>query len=95
MVIRSLAPSEIEWDTANVNDPRTWANWEDDLKSGGLTQVECNRVLALVLEANALDEAKLQKAREVFLRGQEPMPDVFSSPRSEQPSTPSGEPANG
>ena len=85
MVIRSLAPSEIEWDTANANDPRTWANWEDDLKSGGLTQVECNRV----------DEAKLQRARDVFLRGQEPMPDVFSSPRSEQPSTPSGEPANG
>jgi hypothetical protein len=57
--------------------------------------VECNRVLALVLEANALDEAKLQRAREVFLRGQEPMPDVFSSPRSEQPSMPSGELANG
>ena len=95
MVIRSLAPTEIEWDTVNVDDPRTWANWEDDLKGGGLTQVECNRVLALVLEANALDEAKLQKAREVFLRGQEPMPDEFSWPRSEQPSTPSGEPANG
>ena len=66
--------SEIEWDTVNEDDPRTWPNWEDDLKSGGLTQVECNRVLALVLEANALDEAKLQKAREVFLAGQEPMP---------------------
>ena len=52
-------------------------------------------MLALVLEANALDEGKLQKAREVFLRGQEPMPEEFSSPQSEQPSTPSGEPANG
>ena len=95
MVIRSLAPSEIEWDTANVNDPRTWANWEDDLKSGGLTQVECNRVLALVLEANALDEAKLQKAREVFLAGQAPMPPEFSGPATEPANTPSGTPANG
>jgi hypothetical protein len=60
-----------------------------------LTQVECNRVLALVLEANALDDAKLQRAREVFLRGQEPMPAEFSSPLSAPPSSPSGGPANG
>ena len=95
MVIRSLAPSEIEWDTANANDPRTWANWEDDLKSGGLTQVECNRVLALVLEANALDEAKLQRARVLFLAGQAPMPDEFSSPLTELPRSRFGTPANG
>ena len=95
MVLKSLTPTEIEWDTLDENDPRTWSKWEDDLKSGGLTQVECNRVLALVLEANALDEAKLQKARESFLRGQGPIPEEFSSPRSEQPSSPSGGPANG
>jgi len=94
-VIRSLAPSEIEWDTVKENDPRTWARWEEALKSAGLTQVECNRVLALVLEANALDDAKLQRAREVFLRGQEPMPEEFSSPLSAPPSSPSGEPARG
>jgi hypothetical protein len=95
MVIHSLEPSEIEWDTVNKDDPRAWTKWEDDLKSGGLTQVECNRVLALVLEANALDEGKLQRAREFFLRGQEPMPEEFSSLQSEQSSSPSGEPANG
>ena len=95
MVLGSLEPSQIEWDTANKADPRTWTKWEDDLKSGGLTQVECNRVLALVLEANALDEAKLQKAREVFLAGQAPMPPEFSGPATEPASTPSGTPANG
>lgn len=95
MVVKSLARSEIEWDLVKENDPRTWARWEEDLKNGGLTQVECNRVLALVLEANALDDAKLQRAREVFLRGQEPMPEEFSSPHSAPPSSPSGGPANG
>ena len=94
-VLRSLAPSEIGWDSRKEDAPRTWPNWEQDLKNAGLTQVECNRVLALVFEANALDDAKLQKAREVFLRGQEPMPEEFSSPRTEQPSTPSGGPAKG
>ena len=95
MVVKSLAPSEIEWDSVKENDPRTWAKWEEDLKSAGLTQVECNRVLALVLEANALDDAKLQRAREVFLAGQAPMPPEFSGPVIEPPSSLSGGPANG
>ena len=69
IVIRSLLPSQIEWDTVQLDNPSTWANWDSDLKSAGLSEMECNRVLALVLEANCLDEAKLRKAREVFLRG--------------------------
>ena len=52
-----------------LDDPSTWANWETELKDNGLSQMECNRVLALVLEANCLDEKKLQKARELFLQG--------------------------
>jgi hypothetical protein len=67
IVVKSLL--DIEWDTVQVDNPSTWLNWEDDLKSAGLTAVECNRVLGLVLEANSLDEAKLQQARMVFLRG--------------------------
>jgi hypothetical protein len=94
IVVRSLEPSEIEWDTVNLDDPRTWANWEKDLKNGGLSQIEANRVLALVMEANALDEAKLQKARESFLAGQIPMPAEFSGPQTEPASMPSGERAS-
>jgi hypothetical protein len=95
IVTRSLESSEVEWDTVKREDPRTWPNWEQDLKNGGLTQIEANRVLALVMEANALDEAKLQKAREVFLAGQAPMPPEFSGPATEPANTPSGTPANG
>jgi hypothetical protein len=95
IVTRSLEPSVIEWDTVVLNDPRSWANWEKDLKDGGLNQIESNRVLGLVLEANALDEAKLAKARESFLLGQVPMPAEFSGQVSEPANTESGEPANG
>jgi len=94
IVIHSLALTEIEWDTVKLDDPRTWANWDKDLINGGLTQVEANRVLGLVLEANALDEAKLQKARELFLVGQAPMPPEFSGPVSARANTPSGTPAS-
>jgi hypothetical protein len=69
MVVHSLEPSQIEWDTVKLENPATWINWEADLKAGGLSQVECNRILALVFEANCLDEAKLQKARSFFLQG--------------------------
>ena len=68
IAVQSLVPSDIEWDTVDLDNPATWANWEADLKAGGLAQVEINRVLGLVLEANCLDEAKLKKAREVFLQ---------------------------
>jgi hypothetical protein len=95
IVTRSLAPSDIEWDTVKLDDQRTWANWEEDLKNGGLTQIECNRVLALVMEANALDESKLQKARELFLRGQGPMPPEFSGPLTAPANMPSGKPVQG
>ncbi len=69
IVVHSLIPSKIEWETVKLDNPASWANWEDDLKTAGLSQMECNRVLTLVLEANCLDEKKLRKAREVFLQG--------------------------
>lgn len=69
MVVNSLAPSKIEWDTVVIDQPGTWANWEDDMKKAGISQVECNLVLKLVLEVNQLDEGKLKKAREVFQHG--------------------------
>jgi hypothetical protein len=75
LVVNSLKPSEIEWDTVKDDVPGTWTNWESDLKANGLSQVETNLVLGLVFEANSLDESKLAKAREVFLRGpQETLP---------------------
>jgi hypothetical protein len=69
IAVHSLIPSEIEWDTVKLDNPTTWSNYEDDLKNAGLTAAECNRITGLVLEANSLDEAKLQQARATFLRG--------------------------
>lgn len=69
LVVHSLKPSDIEWDTVKLDSPSTWANWEEDLKNAGLTQVECNLVFNLVWGANSLDENKLKRARETFLRG--------------------------
>jgi len=95
IVVNSLEPSDIEWDTVEEDNPRTWKNWENDLRNGGLSEIECSRVLATVMEANALDEAKLRKAREVFLRGQVQTPPTSSGQVTEPASMPSGAPAKG
>jgi hypothetical protein len=69
IVIQSLAPSQIEWDTVKLDAPATWLNWESDLHDAGLSTMECNRIMSLVLQANCLDERKLEEARKLFLRG--------------------------
>jgi len=94
LTVRSLAPSDIEWDTVDPRKSSTWVNWEKDLKASGFNQVECNRIRQLVFQANSLDEDKLTQARENFLAGQQPVPSEFSGPSTEPESTPSGTPAS-
>jgi len=91
MVTRSLEPSEIEWDTVDLENPKTWQNWEPDLRKAGMTQVEVNRVGKLVMEANSLDETKLNQARESFLLGRALARSASYSPNTEPVNTPSGE----
>ena len=93
MVTRTLAPSEIEWDTVDLNNPKTWVNWESDLRNAGMTQIEVNKVGTLVMDANSLSEEKLAHARELFLLGRALVQRNSSSPNTAPASSQSGEPA--
>ncbi|MCP4896249.1 MAG: hypothetical protein GY906_04670 [bacterium] len=68
--VKSLEPSNIEWTNVDLEKPATWPNWIDELQEAGIASTELNRVQNLILEANALNEAKLKEARDAFLRGQ-------------------------
>jgi hypothetical protein len=92
LVVHTLAPSNIEWDTVQPGNPRTWANWDNDLKNAGLITNERNRVLDLAIEANVLTEAKIKEARESFLRGQALAQLASPGQPSEPDTTPSGQP---
>lgn len=94
MAIHSLIPSEIEWETVDYNNPKTWKDWDKELREAGLSDVEVNRVVVCVMQANALDEKKLKEARELFLRGMVAGESESSGPRTEPESTPSGEPVS-
>ena len=92
LVINSL--QEIEWDTVDPDDPKTWLNWSEDLRAEKFSENEINRILVLCMQANCLDELKLKAAREAFLHGQGATKVQLSGQNTEQQSTPSGEPAN-
>ncbi len=93
IALKSLEPSEIEWSTVNMDNPSTWANWEKELLSAGLSSIELNRIVACIMQANCLDESKLEKARETFLRGLEEPKEKSSGQDTEPQNTQSGEPA--
>jgi hypothetical protein len=93
IMIKSLEPSEIEWDTVVLDQPQSWLNWREDLSKAGFTEVEIERITVCVLQANCLDESKLARAREDFLAGQG-MLAKFSGLPTEPANTPSGEPVN-
>jgi hypothetical protein len=94
IVLKSLEPSEIEWATVDLGNPETWENWQKELIEAHFSSVEINRITVCVMQANSLDERKLEAARESFLRGPEGTAEKSSGPVTAQPNTPSGEPAN-
>ena len=91
LVLKSLEPSDIEWETVDMEKPGTWEKWDKELQDAGFSVTECNRIIDCVMTANSLNEAKLREARESFLRGQRAEKAKSSGQRTEQPSTPSGQ----
>lgn len=93
--LRSLEPSDIEWETVKLDDPSTWSKWMEELEQAGLSDVELQRVQTLVLDANALNEAKLKEARDSFLRGQGQEAETSSGLQTTPESSQSGQPVSG
>lgn len=92
LVVKSLEPSEIEWEKVQIDNPRTWMEYINDFKNAGLTTIEINRIVQCVMQANSLDEAKLEQARKVFLLGQAQAQKESSGHSTVQVNMPSGEP---
>ncbi len=95
LVLKSLEPSKIEWTKVNMESPDTWLLWDKEMREAGLADIEINRIIMCVMQANSLDEAKLVEARKVFLRGKDKEVNVSSGLPIEQASLPFGEPVSG
>ena len=92
IALKSMEPSEIEWETVNMGDPSTWLNWETELRAASVSSIEINRIVMCIMQANALDEAKLEEARASFLLGIAEGPVKSCGLPTEPQSTSSGEP---
>lgn len=95
LAIKSLEPSNIEWDTVKLEDPSTYVNWETDFKNAGFTHSEIQFITSGIATANNLDQQKIDDARESFLLTLQAEQMLLSSNPEGQPNTPSGDAANG
>lgn len=69
MVLTSLEATEgLEWETVKMDDPTTWNNFRKELIAADFSNVEINRIVADCINVNALNEDKIEEARERFLR---------------------------
>lgn len=95
LVLKSLeATPNLKWDKVDLQDPKTWLRYPQELKAAFFSEVEIQRIQNAVFEANSLSEARIQEARENFLRGKAEEAQDTSSLPSELNSTLNGEPAN-
>jgi len=68
IVLTSLEATEgLEWEKIDLGDPTTWNNFQEEMKEAGFSNVEVNRIVADVIDVNALNEDKIQEARARFL----------------------------
>lgn len=91
MVLKSLEATDgLEWEKVNIDRPLTWPLYRQELLDANFSQIEINRITALVLSANCLDEKKLEEARKSFILGQGKEVEKSSGPSTEPETSPSG-----
>jgi hypothetical protein len=67
VVMKTLEPSKIDWDTVNPSDPASWANVVPELKKT-LSVYEYGLLANLINEANSLDQEKLEANLQSFFQ---------------------------
>ena len=78
MILKSLqATTDLEWETVKMDDPSTWSNFAQEFLESGLTAIEVNRIIDVVMTVNGLNEKKIDEATKAFLAGPAVMPNIL------------------
>lgn len=86
--LMSIAATEgLEWETVNIEQPATWANWEEELKNSGWSDAERQAIWQTYIKANFLSEDMLDEARKRFLAGPQVSLNGSLSPTTEPATT--------
>ncbi len=95
LVLESLSATEgLEWETVDKADPSTWSKYTKELNDAGFSDPEIGRIVQGVMDANCLNEDRIEEARKRFFIGEQERQSGLSIPADEPNSTPSSEPAN-
>lgn len=71
MFLQALSATEgLEWDTIDFGDPSTWMNYQTELGACGLSMLEQQKIMEIVIEANGLNQDKIDQATQAFLASQ-------------------------
>jgi len=91
IVIKTLEPSNIEWEKVKLKDHTTWLDYYEEL-AAVLSYNELGHVMALIEEANALDQEKLEENRQSFFRKLAERQTLPNGQNGDQASSQSGTP---
>jgi len=69
LVLKTLEPTNLEWENVKLDIPTTWSNFKEEMTEAGFNSIEIQRLINECFAVNALNEAKIEEARESFLRG--------------------------
>ncbi len=95
MFLKSVSPSNIEWQKVKMDKPETYAFWESELLEAGFSTNERQVIYLEFLTTNLLTDTMLDEARGRFLASRSAQGQAdLSSLKEELKITQAGEPVN-
>lgn len=70
MILKSLEPSEIKWETVDMSKPETWEGFRQELENI-FGEVVTRTIVGLAYSACGLNQTKIEEATKRFLAGRE------------------------
>ncbi len=86
-------PEDWEWDTVDINDPKTFTNWQDEMISAGFSDTDVSRLSTEVGIALGLNNYTIEEATKSFLAGLRQKERNLSTQNTEPSNISSSEPA--
>lgn len=75
MILQALeATPDLEWETVDKADPKTWGNFRTELEKAGFSQYEIAKIIGCVIDACGLNQSKIDEATDRFLASQREKP---------------------
>lgn len=66
-----LATPGLKFETVNLDDPTTFANWSKEFSAAGFSDLEIQHITTKVMDACGMNSSKIEEATQAFLLSRE------------------------